>query len=107
MPEETKKGDQKDIEETKVIAAIGYIWILALIPLFLKRGSPFARFHGKQGLVLFIIEILGWLVYWIPIIGPLFAVLLIILAILGFVQALSGKYWEMPIIGQFAKRINL
>lgn len=104
---ESPKGDQKDIEENKVIAAIGYIWILCFIPLFLKRDSKFAQFHAKQGLVLFIIEIVGWLVFWIPVVGWLVAILFIILAIAGFVQALSGVYWEMPVVGQIAKKINL
>ena len=50
----------QDVENNKVIAAIGYIWILCLVPLFLRRRSAFAQFHAKQGLVLFILEIIGY-----------------------------------------------
>ena len=57
----------KDVESNKVIAAVGYVWILCLVPLFLKRHSKFAQFHAKQGLVLFIVEVIGWLIFWIPI----------------------------------------
>ncbi|MFA6525188.1 MAG: DUF4870 domain-containing protein [Patescibacteria group bacterium] len=99
--------DSKDIEDNKLIAALGYVWILCLIPLLLKRDSKFAQFHGKQGLVLFIVEIVGWLVYWIPLVGWLFAVLVLVMAIIGFVKALSGEYWELPIVGSFAKKLNL
>ncbi|MFA6392025.1 MAG: DUF4870 domain-containing protein [Patescibacteria group bacterium] len=107
--EEKKENqvDSKDIEENKLIAAIGYIWILCLIPLLLKKDSKFAQFHGKQGLVLFIIDIVGWLVFWIPVIGWLFGVLILALSIIGFIKAISGEYWEMPVIGKFAKKFNL
>lgn len=108
----TEKKDEKkinttDIESNKVVAAIGYIWILCLVPLFLKRDSAFAQFHAKQGLVLFIIEIIGWLIFWIPLIGWLLFIIILILALMGFVNALQGNYWKMPIIGDLAEKINL
>lgn len=97
----------KDIDENKVIAAIGYIWILCLVPLFLKRNSSFAQFHAKQGLVLFIAEIVGMLLYWIPLVGQILFVILIILSVIGIVKALGGQEWELPILGRYAKKINL
>jgi hypothetical protein len=33
MPEKKNNINQKDIEENKIIAAIGYIWILCLVLL--------------------------------------------------------------------------
>ncbi|MBU1037185.1 hypothetical protein KKF32_04085 [Patescibacteria group bacterium] len=97
----------KDIEENKIIASISYLWILCLIPLFLKRSSKFAQFHAKQGLILFIVEIVGWLVFWIPIIGWLLGLAILVIAILGIVNAWQGNYWEMPILGKYAQKINL
>lgn len=97
----------KDIENNQVIAAVGYIWILCLIPLFLKRDSKFAQFHAKQGLILFILELVGMLIFWIPMVGFLLYVLVILFAVMGIINALQGKYWEMPILGKYAKRVNL
>jgi len=97
----------KDVEDNKVIAAIGYVWILCLVPLFLKRHSKFAQFHAKQGLVLFIVEIFGWLIFWIPLVGWLLGVLILIFAILGIMNALQGNYWEMPILGKYTSKIDL
>ena len=57
-----------DIEDNRVIASFSYVWILCLVPLFLKRKSKFAQFHAKQGLLLFVIELFGWLIFWIPLI---------------------------------------
>jgi len=99
--------EQKDVEENKVIAAIGYLWILCLVPLLLKRESKFAQFHGKQGLLLFIVEIVGMFIYWIPFLGWLLGLATLVLAIYGIVQALQGKYEELPILGKYAKKINL
>ncbi len=101
----------KDIEDNKVIAAIGYIWILFLIPLLGKKKSNFAQFHGKQGLLLFI----GWVIIvavgWFPIIGWLVAffggIALIILSLAGIIKSLQGEYWELPFIGKYAKKINI
>jgi len=97
----------KDIEENKVLAAIGYVWILCLVPLFLKRNSKFAQFHAKQGLVLFVVEIFGWLIFWIPLIGWLLGLAVLVFAVLGIMNSLQGRYWEMPLLGKYAQKINL
>ena len=101
------KLDRKDINSNKVIAALSYVWILCLIPLFLKRKSKFAQFHAKQGLVLFILELILSLIFWIPIIGWALFIIVIILSLLGIKNALDGKYWEMPVIGKYSKKFNL
>ncbi len=102
---------KKDIEENKLIAAIGYIGILCLIPLLLKPKSQFAKFHGKQGLVLVIGELINMVIGVIPVIGwflaMIGAVALLILSILGILKALNGEYWEMPYLSEYAKKINI
>ena len=101
----------KDVEDNKVIAAIGYIWILCLLPLFGKKESKFAQFHAKQGLVLLIGWFALWLVGWIPVLGwavMMFgSIAILVLSVLGILNALQGKYWEMPVLGEYAKKINI
>lgn len=98
-------GEDKDIQENKIIAALAYLWILSIVVLLVKKDSKFAQFHAKQGLVLFIASIIagfipffGWLILG-PIIG--------IVALIGLIQALLGKYWEIPLVSDLAKKINL
>jgi len=102
---------KKDIEDNKIVAAIGYIGILCLIPLLLKPKSQFAKFHGKQGLILVIGELINMLIGIIPFIGWILsfigAVALIILSILGILKSLNGEYWEMPYLSEYAKKINI
>lgn len=96
-------ADKKDIEENKLMAALSYVSILCLLPLFLKRDSKFAHFHARQGLILFIIE----LFMFIPFFGQILFVLAVILAIWGALQAWNGKYWVMPIFGKYAEKLNV
>lgn len=108
--EAPKPGADKDVEENKAVAAIGYLWILCFVPLFAKKDSPFAQFHGKQGFLLFVISIALWIVGWFPVIGWIVwflgQIAIIILSIMGILKALAGEKWEMPYIGQYAKKFN-
>jgi len=116
MPEEIKASvkpsfDKKDIEDNKVLAAVGYIGILCLIPLLAKKDSKFAQEHGKQGFILFVAEIAIWIVGMIPVLGwfiiwPLGSLLSIILSVVCLVKTLQGEFWEIPVIGQYRKMVN-
>ena len=101
----------KDAEDNKIIAAVGYIWLLCLVPLFGKKGSKFAQFHAKQGLVLLIGWFALWVVGWVPVLGWLVlafgSIAIIVLSVLGILNALQGNYWEMPFLGKYAKKINI
>lgn len=100
----TVEPDKKDIEQNKVTAAIGYVGVLCFVPLLLNRKSKFAQFHAKQGLMLFALEVISWI---IPPLALIIMVVAVIVSIMGVVKALDGKYWEMPLLGRWAKKINL
>jgi uncharacterized membrane protein len=97
----------KDVEENKLVAALSYLGVLVAVPLFLKRESPYCQFHAKQGLALLIVWIVGSVVFWFPLIGWAAALVVLVLNIIGLVKALQGEKWEMPIIGDLAKKINI
>lgn len=102
---------KKDIEDNKLIAAIGYLGILCLIPLLLKPKSQFCKFHGKQGLILTIGWVINFFIGLIPFVGWVLGfigmVALAILSIIGIIKSLNGEYWEMPYLAEYAKKINL
>lgn len=108
--EEIKDFDAKDVEENKVIAALSYIWILFLIPLLTKKDSRFAVEHAKQGLVLFIIELIIMVIWWIPflgyVIGSILSVAVSIVAVIAFVFAIQGRFWKIPFVYDFAKNFK-
>ena len=111
--EKAPEGDQGDIEKNKVMAVLSYIGILCLIPLLAAKESKFAQFHAKQGLVLFLAEVLLSILYAIPalnvvmvFVGWIIYILLVVLAIMGIVNALQGKYWKMPVLGGMAEKFK-
>lgn len=126
MPKETKKEEAKkpgspiegtpsakDIEENKAITFLSYLGILVIVPLLAKRDSKFAQFHAKQGLILFVgWFVIAWIGGFIPFLGwflivPAVSILGIVLAIMGLINVANGEMKELPIIGEFAKKINL
>jgi len=101
----------KEVKEGMFFAAVGYLFILCLVPLLLKKDNKFAIHHGRQALVLFICEIAALIVFAIPIVGwiisPILLVLFSILSLLGIIQVLMGKYWKMPMVHSIANKMTI
>ncbi|MCS7459029.1 hypothetical protein N0M98_02640 [Paenibacillus doosanensis] len=95
-------AEPADIQQNKWIAAAAYI--LFFLPLLAARQSRFAMYHGNQGLVLLLLNIVCNIVLgWIPFIGlflvPLANLATLVLAVIGIVQATGGQLKPLPIIG--------
>ncbi len=95
----TSLPSKNDIEENKDIAALGYAWVLSIFVYYWKKDSPFVRFHAKQGIVLFVLSILVWI---IPVAGRFLELLVLALMVLGFLGAAQGQWKDLPIIGDVA-----
>lgn len=104
---EEKDTKKKDVEENKMMAVLAYIWILFLVPMLLKKNSKFCQFHAKQGLVIFIIWIVGSLVFWIPIFGQALLLILLVIDIIAIIKAYSGEWWEIPYVYDWSKKFNI
>ena len=102
---------RRDIDENRIISAIGYIGVLFLLPLLMKRDSDYAQYHGKQGLALFLAWTINSVIAIVPIIGWTVAffgsILLLVLSFLGILKAYAGEYWEMPFVRVLSKKLNL
>ena len=100
-----------EIQDAKFFAAVGYLNVLCFVPLLLKKENKFAQFHGKQALVLFILEIAASIMKVVPILGDLMFTMAFvvfgILSLVGLVKVLMGEYWEMPVISDISNRISL
>ncbi|MFS0726808.1 hypothetical protein [Paenibacillus sp. 1P07SE] len=103
MNQQNLATDQTDIDKHKAVAALGYI--IFLIPILAARDSRYAMYHANQGLVLLlaavainiigtVIPIVGWL-----LIAPLGMIGILILAILGILNAVNGQSRPLPLIG--------
>ncbi len=105
--ENKKTSNDADVEQNKAMAALSYVWILFLVPLLGKKNSKFAQFHAKQGLILFIIEIVASLFFWFPFFGQLLMLALVVISIIGIVKTLNGEWWKIPYLYDWSKKINL
>lgn len=99
--------DKKDVEDNKFVACLSYIGILFLIPLLVSKNSKFAQEHAKQGLIMFIAGIIGSFIFWFPIIGWALALAFFLVDVIAFIECLMGEFWEVPVIGQYRKKINI
>lgn len=92
------------------MAIIAYI--LFFVPLLTEsKDDPFVKFHVKQGLVLFLAWVIVTIFSMVPIIGwllgPILGIALLLLLVVGILNAANGEMKQLPFIGQYADKINL
>ncbi len=51
-----------DASENMAISILAYLGPLVFIPMFVKRQSPFAQYHSKQGLIMFALGVIWGIV---------------------------------------------
>lgn len=107
--------EQKTIDEGKGLAWLSYLGILLLIPLLVNKDNEYSKFHVKQGIVLLICWIAGLfsstILGFIPFLGRLIVsaiwIFIVVLIVMGIVNALNGKTEPLPVIGKYAEKIKI
>jgi len=51
--------------DARVFAAMSYLSVLFIVPWVVKRDDAFVMFHVKQGVALFVAEVVVWFVLWL------------------------------------------
>ncbi len=92
------------------MAVLAYIGPLVIVSYLMAKGDSFVKFHIKQGLLLFIIEVALWFfsfILWIlfPIIF-IINIAILVLVIIGIINAVEKKEKELPLIGKWAKNFT-
>lgn len=109
MAEEIKLNEQ-EIRDGAGLAALSYVFFLWALAFLFRKDNKFSHFHAKQGLVLFIFEVIVFFfLSFIPFLGALLRVLGLIVfplcALYGIYAALTGRMSEIPVITDFAKKL--
>ncbi len=108
-----KKQSVKNSDDSKLFAFLAaFLTIIGfVIALLTKRDNKYVMFYAKQGLVLFIIQIIAWAVEMLPLIGKIASivmwVLFLICWIIAWLNALSGEMKNTFLIGDFAEKIKV
>ena len=120
----------KEVEDGKIWAFLAmFLGIIGfIIVLLAKKDNKYALFYAKQSLVLFIVgfgggvilSVLGMILGTIPkallqssgptslgLIGAAFWIFMLVMWVMGWISALSGQEKYLPLIGEYAKKINL
>lgn len=109
------KKDNRDSSNEKLLAAMAYLGILAVVPFFMEKKTQFVRFHLGQGVTLFAAEILygimyqflaamvlmvSWRLYLIIRIAGYAAFVFPVLSVIGIINVVNGQEKELPVIGK-------
>jgi len=86
----------------RMLAIMSYLGILCFVPLMRGRDDEFVYFHARQGLIIWMLGVVGIFSLYIPGLGKwmfttsLFFVL--VLSIIGVISALLHRAWKLPMI---------
>lgn len=97
-----------DISDQNLMAALSYVGFLVLVPLLTRKDDPYVHFHAKQGLVIFIGEVVAVVAgQWIGVVGGLLFVLLLIASVIGLIQSLQGRRFRIPGIAEISDKFSI
>ncbi len=99
---EGAQNKTENIDDVKNVAALAYL--IFFIPLLSNPESEYGKFHANQGLLLLITGLAVSFLGSIPFIGwfiilPLGFILVLVLFVMGIVNAVNGKKKRLPLIG--------
>ncbi|MBF0273093.1 MAG: hypothetical protein HQL98_13670 [Magnetococcales bacterium] len=94
---------------SKMLAGMSYLGILSLVPLVVNRDDPYVRFHARQGIVLWMWEVLAIYSLVVPGLGRAFfgisSLLCFVFSVIGLISVITSRAWKLPLIGNWAENI--
>lgn len=116
--------EAEDINKNKLMAILSYFGPLVFVPILSAPKSKYARFHANQGLCLLILDAIYYILntlsgfikvtqrgmygftykvtpWYVSVVLIAIAVFVSVLAIIGIVNAATGKAKKLPLIGNF------
>jgi uncharacterized membrane protein len=108
----TPTEDPSMVEEERIAAILSYIPFLCFIPLvnIHWKENKEARFHARQGIMLFLIELIAVLMLVDDLARFVFRAILVgaaALAVAGVYFALQGKKYRLPFVSDLADKLKL
>lgn len=95
---------EKEKEDGKLMAILSYVGVLSLVPYLAEKDNKWVRYHAIQGVNLFIIEVILYIIRVIPIlgwiVGWLGSIVTLVISIIGIVNVCNSEAKELPIVGK-------
>lgn len=108
-------------DRSRWIAAVGYLMFICFFSMWKSGKDPYIKFHSKQGFLLFMAEcvaiatiiVLELTIGKLRFLGLVTVGLIqlitglgaLTLSVVGFVKALFGEYWHLPLLGEYKDRV--
>lgn len=110
---EKKEANKEDPKTGKNITMAVVAYILFFVPLLTdSKNDPFVKFHVKQGLVIFISSVVVGIMssvfpytMWLSL-GWILNLAILVLFVLGIINALNGKEEYLPVVGKLADKFK-
>ena len=106
-----KKYKKEDDSRMFAFIAIFFSIIGFIIAIIARHDDEYVMFYARQGLVLFILQLIASFVWKLPVIGWLTGIAAVIFFIIiwisAWLNALSGKKIKTIFISEFADKIRL
>jgi uncharacterized membrane protein len=102
---EAKEKSSTGLEEN-VAGFFCYIlgFVSGIVFLVVEKESSFVKFHARQSTVTFLILLVIFLVFWwIPVIGFLLLIAILVLWLFLMIKALQGERYLLPIVGEMVE----
>lgn len=80
------------------LAAVSYVPLIGPLVWHGHKKDAFIRWHAIQGSVVSLYLIMGYL---IPHFGQYLALMFGAVAVIGFMRAMHGEKWRVPLLGDF------
>lgn len=102
-----------EMKDDTLMGMLCYLGPLVIIPYMTALDNPFVKFHVKQGIVLFGLEVIIYIVGTMFLFSGLYPIIMLlnlgtlILTIMGIVNVVGKKEVALPLIGQFADKVKI
>jgi uncharacterized membrane protein len=97
-----------EVQEGKFFAVISYISFFCIVSLVLKKENKFSLYHARQGLVLFVFEVLCFILSVIPVFWLIRAFIFLfffLVSLLGILHSLQGRCIRIPVLSEIAQKV--
>lgn len=110
--------------DSKIFAALSYLSVLFIVPWIVKRDDAFVMFHVRQGIALFLAEVVVWFILWllesllttvfsfgaftfVSLLYKLAWLVFTAVSLVGVYFAAKGEQKQLPILWVIARNLKI
>jgi uncharacterized membrane protein len=109
----TQNAATPEIQHDTLMGVLCYLGPLVIIPYMTALDNPFVKYHVKQGIILFGLEVVFYILGSMFLFSGLYPIIMLlnlgtlILTIIGIINVVGKKEVPLPLIGQYADRVKI